>query len=151
MGYVGPEFLLTAGDRRVLEGWIRAPSTPQQMAKRAGVILASADGVSVRSMAQRFGVSQMTVCQWRGRFLSEGIARLHTRHRSGRSRRITIADEARIVAATMKPPKAATHWGARSLARQLKLSYMTVHPGLEEARTPGSPGGDLQVQHRPGF
>jgi len=33
------------------------------MAKRAGVILASADGLSVRAMAQRFGVSQMTVCQ----------------------------------------------------------------------------------------
>ena len=99
---------------------MRAPSTPQQMAKRAGVILASADGVSVRAMAQRFEVSQMTVCQWRGRFLAEGIAGLHTRHRSGRPRRITTADEARIVAATMKPPKAATHWSARALARQLR-------------------------------
>src|SRR6266511_1953329 len=93
MGYVGPEFQLTVGDRRVLEGWMRAPSTPQQMAKRAGVILASADGLSVRAMAQR----------------------------------ITTADEARIVAATMRPPKAATHWSARSLARQLKISHMTVH------------------------
>ena len=127
MGYVGPEFQLTVSDRRVLEGWMRAPSTPQQMAKRAGVILASADGVSVRAMAQRFGVSQMTVCQWRGRFLAEGIAGLHTRHRSGRPRQITTADEARIVAATMRPPKAATHWSARSLARQLKISHMTVH------------------------
>src|SRR6266496_4285502 len=127
MGYVGPEFHLTVGDRRVLEGWMRAPSTPQQIAKRAGVILASADGVSVRSMAELFGISQMTVCQWRGRFLSEGIAGLHTRHRSGRPRRITTADEARIVAATMRPPKAATHWSARSLARQLKVSHMTVH------------------------
>jgi transposase len=127
MGYVGPEFDLAVGDRRVLEGWIRAPSTPQQMAKWAGVILASVDGVSVRAMARRFGISQMTVCQWRGRFLAEGIAGLHTRHRSGRPRRITAADEARIVAATMKPPKPATHWSARSLARQLKISHMTVH------------------------
>ena len=127
MRYVGPEFGLTVGDRRVLEGWIRAPSTPQQMAKRAGVILASVDGVSVRAMARRFGISQMTVCQWRGRFLAEGIAGLHTRHRSGRPRRITAADEARIVAATMKPPKPTTHWSARSLAQQLKISHMTVH------------------------
>ena len=88
---------------------MRAPTTPQQIAKRAGVILASADGVSVRSMAERVGISQMTVCQWRGRFLSEGIAGLHTRHRSGRPRRITTADEARIVAAAMRPLKAATH------------------------------------------
>jgi len=62
---VGPEFDLTVQDRRVLESWVRAPSTPQQMAKRAGVILASVDGTSVRVMAQRFGISQMTVCQWR--------------------------------------------------------------------------------------
>ena len=127
MGYVGPKFELVVEDRRVLEGWVRAPSTPQQMAKRAGVILASADGVSVRAMAQRFGISQMTVCQWRGRFLAEGIAGLHTRHRSGRPRRVTTAQEARIVAATMKPPKAATHWSARSLAGHLKVSHMTIH------------------------
>src|SRR5713101_4582970 len=94
MGYVGPEFDLTFRDRRVLESWARAPSTPQQMAKRAGVILASADGASVRAMAQRFGISQMTVCQWRGRFLEEGIAGLHTRHRSGRPRQITTTQEA---------------------------------------------------------
>jgi hypothetical protein len=92
MGCVGPEFHLTVADRRVLEGWTRAPSTPQQMAKRAGVILASADGDSVRSMARRYGISQMTVCQWRGRFLSEGIAGLHTRHRSGLPWRIRTAD-----------------------------------------------------------
>ena len=69
----------------------------------------------------------MTVCHWRGRFLAEGIAGLHTRHRSGRPRRITTADEAQIVAATMKPPKAATHWSARGLAQQLKVSHMTIH------------------------
>jgi transposase len=127
MGYVGPEFGLRVGDRKVLESWFRAPTTPQQMAKRAGVILASAEGESIRSMARRFDVSQMTVCQWRARFLTEGIAGLQTRHRSGRPRRLTTADEARIVAATMKPPKAMTHWSARSLAKHLGVSHMTVH------------------------
>jgi transposase len=127
MGYVGLEIELTAGERRVLEGWVRAPSTPQQMAKRAGVILVSAEGTSVRAMARQFGVSQMTVCQWRRRFAEERIAGLHTRHRSGRPRQFTATDEARIVAATMKPPKAATHWSARSLARHLKVSHMTIH------------------------
>lgn len=127
MRYVGPEFHLSARDREVLESWVRAPSTPQQMAKRAGVILASCRGQTVRAMAREFGVSQLTVCRWRGRFLAEGIAGLHTRHRSGRPRRISADDEAKIVAATMKPPKAATHWSARSLARQLNVSHMRVH------------------------
>jgi transposase len=127
MGYVGLEIELTAGEQRVLESWVRAPSTPQQMAKRAGVILASAEGTSVRAMARQFGVSQMTVCQWRSRFVEERIAGLHTRHRSGRPRQFTASDEARIVAATMKPPKAATHWSARSLARHLKVSHMTIY------------------------
>jgi transposase len=127
MGYVGPEFRLNARERKTLESWVGAPSTPQQMAKRAGVILASAEGQSVRAMARRFEISQMTVCQWRSRFLEEGIAGLHTRHRSGRPKRITAAEEARIVAATMKPPKAGTHWSARSLARHVGVSHMTVY------------------------
>jgi Winged helix-turn helix len=96
MGYVGPEFRLNARERKTLESWVGAPSTPQQMAKRAGVILASAEGQSVRAMARRFEISQMTVCQWRSRFLEEGIAGLHTRHRSGRPKRITAAEEARV-------------------------------------------------------
>lgn len=127
MGYVGPKFELKVSDRRVLESWVRRPSTPQQMARRAGVILASAEGQSVRAMAARFETSQVTVCQWRERFLVEGIAGLHTRHRSGRAKRITSADEARIVAATMKPPKGRTHWTARLLAAELGVSHMTIH------------------------
>ncbi len=111
---------------------MRLPSTPQQMAKRAGVILASADGQSIRAMAKRFEISQMTVCQWRKRFLEEGIAGLHTRHRSGRKRRVTPTDEARIVATAMKPPEGRTHWSVRLLAERSKVSAMTAHRVLKK-------------------
>jgi len=45
--------LLVAEDqRRVLEGWRRAPSTPQGVALRASVILMAADGVPNRTIAK---------------------------------------------------------------------------------------------------
>src|SRR5215469_12231031 len=59
--------LLVAEDqRRVLEGWRRAPSTPQGVALRASVILMAADGVPNRTIAKTLGVSPDTVNRiWR--------------------------------------------------------------------------------------
>jgi hypothetical protein len=36
---------LTVKDRRVLETWVRARSTPQQVVKRARIILLAAEGI----------------------------------------------------------------------------------------------------------
>jgi DDE superfamily endonuclease len=46
---------------------------------------------------------------------------------SGRRRRISHGQERAVVAATMRPPKTATHWSARRLAKQVQLSPATVH------------------------
>src|SRR5262249_35343738 len=65
--------LLVAEDqRRVLEGWRRAPSTPQGVALRASVILMAADGVPNRTIAKTLGVSRPTVLLWRERFARDG-------------------------------------------------------------------------------
>ncbi|RLC85217.1 MAG: IS630 family transposase, partial [Chloroflexi bacterium] len=37
---------LTDEDRRILEGWVRAHSTSQQVVKRARIILLAAEGMS---------------------------------------------------------------------------------------------------------
>jgi hypothetical protein len=44
MPFVSEKLEVPAKDRAVLEGWLRAPSTPQRLAMRARVILASSDG-----------------------------------------------------------------------------------------------------------
>jgi transposase len=110
-----------------LEHWLRAQSIPQALATRARIVLGSAAGESVRGLAARLGATQTTVCLWRRRYRSAGLAGLRTRPRAGRPRRITAAREQAVISATLRKPKAATHWSARRLAQQVGLSSATVH------------------------
>jgi len=110
-----------------LEQWLRAQSIPQALAIRARIVLGSAAGESVRGLAARLGATQTTVCLWRRRYRSAGLAGLRTQPRAGRPRRITAAKEQAVISATLRKPKAATHWSARRLAQQVGLSSATVH------------------------
>ncbi len=118
---------VSGADRRELEAWLRAHSIPQGLAIRARIVLGSAQGESIRVLAERLGVTQPAVCLWRRRYREQGIAGLKTRARSGRRKQISSARERAVVAATMRPPKAATHWSARRLAKEMGLSHVTVH------------------------
>lgn len=118
---------VSRSDRKELEAWLRAQTMPHALAVRARIVLGSAQGESIRELAERLDVSQPTVCRWRDRYRKLGIAGLKTRARSGRRRRITHAQERGVVAATMRPPQAATHWSAVRLAKAVGLSPATVH------------------------
>jgi transposase len=127
-------------DRSVLESWLRAPTVPQSLALRAKILLASAEGESLRAIANRLEVAPATVKVWRRRYREEGLSGIRTRERAGRPKTITAAKERSVVAATMRPPKATTHWSARRLAKQVGLSSATVHRiwqkyGLQPHRT----------------
>ena len=78
-------------------------------------------------MARRLGTSAVTVCQWRSRYEREGLAGIQTRARSGRPRQISAAKERSVVAKTLTPPRNATHWSARRLAKEAGVSHATVH------------------------
>ena len=120
-------FELGRGDEAILKSWVRSPTLSQQWALRARILLASAAGEGVRAIARRLEASPTTVCQWRERYRKEGLTGLHTRSRSGRPRRITDAKRRSVVARTLSPPKAATHWSCRRLAKEVGLSPATVH------------------------
>lgn len=126
MGYTA-EMKVGKQDREVLEAWLRAPTLPQDMALRAKIILASADGEAVRPLATRLGVSPNTVAVWRRRYRDQGMEGLRTRHRSGRKKQVTLAKERAVIAATVKQPKETTHWSTRQLAEKMGLSHVTVH------------------------
>ena len=104
---------VSKAERSELEGWLRSQTIAQGLAQRARVVLGSANGESIRELAQRLEVSQPTVCLWRRRFREFGIGGLKSRPRSGRRRRISPAQERAVVSATMRPPKTATHWSAQ--------------------------------------
>ena len=55
------------------------------LAQRARIVLLAADGVAVKDIVERVGVSKPTVIGWKKRYLTEGIGGLErpTRRASG--------------------------------------------------------------------
>ncbi len=95
--------------------------------RRARIILMSAQGCANREIASKLEISPNSVSTWRRRFVQEGLAGLQ--ERSGRGRRRTYGPdmvEAVINTTLTTTPKAATHWSARSLAKQLGVSHASV-------------------------
>ena len=98
-------------DRAELEQWLRAQGTPQALATRARIVLGSAAGESVRSLAARLGVTQTTVCLWRRRYRRAGLVGLRTQPRAGRPRQISGAKEQ----AVSRPSLASSPTGTKTL------------------------------------
>ena len=96
--------------------------------QRARVLLAAAAGEANTGIAQRVGVTVVTVRAWRARFAEGGLADLGV-IRAGRGAKPSIPAEKieAIVHATLheKPP-GETHWSCRSMARAGGVSPATV-------------------------
>jgi transposase len=119
---------LSAEDRVTLERWVTAHGTPQNLARRARVILLASEGRSNVSIARMLGVGRPTVIACRRRFCHEGPEGL-TRVRPGRGRKAQISPEkvAEIIEATLHTkPAGETHWSCRSMAKAHGVSPATV-------------------------
>ncbi len=107
---------------------MRAPSTPQNIALRARLVLMAAEGSANNRIADELGVSRSTVIVWRARFTDGGPAAL-TETAPGRGRKPSISAERikAIVDATLQTtPPGATHWSCRTMALAQGVSPATV-------------------------
>ncbi len=126
---VAAPLVLREGDRARLESLTRSSSVRAGLASRARIVLLAADGLPNAEIARRTGTSRPTVVDWRARYDLGGIGALQDQPRSGRPPKI---DEIDVVVATLaddgRPPAhlGVTHWSARLLAQELKISFATV-------------------------
>jgi transposase len=126
---VAAPLVLREGDRSRLEALTRSTSVRAGLASRARIVLLAAEGLPNAEIARRVGASRPTVVDWRARYDAGGIRALRDLPRSGRPREI---DEIDVVVATLAeegrpPPRlGVTHWSARLLADELKISFATV-------------------------
>jgi transposase len=126
---VAAPLVLREGDRSRLEGLTRSSSVRAGLAQRARIVLLAAEGLPNAEIARRTGTSRPTVVDWRARYDAGGIGALDDLPRSGRPPEI---DEVEVVVATLaqdgRPPAhlGVTHWSARLLAAELKISFATV-------------------------
>jgi len=118
---------LSAAERRELERMVRAPSTELRHRRRAQIVLAVAqtNGRNAAAAAE-LGMNINTVRLWRNRFAGLRLAGLQDQAGRGRKPVFVGEREASIVAATLQPPKEATHWSSRRLAREVGTSKSTV-------------------------
>ncbi len=123
---------LSGEERRALEALVRRKSTGQQVALRARMILAAADGLNNAQIGRQLGVEADTVRLWRGRWrarqavdLAELSAaeRLADAPRPGAPARITAEQVCRIVALACEAPSASgrpiSQWTGREIADEL--------------------------------
>src|SRR5206468_1353926 len=116
-------------DLQKLERWVAAQGTPQQVALRCRIVLASAAGESDVSVSRRLGVNRNTVILWRKRFAAEGLDGLwDIAAGRGRKPKYSIDKIAAIVEATLQTkPAGMTHWSCRTMAESQGVSKSTVN------------------------
>ncbi len=112
-----PPLKLRRGDRDVLESWTRAGTIEARLAKRARIVLAAADGMSNRDIADLVEMHYNQVAVWRNRYAEFGLAGLGDEERPGRPCVYDHDDVLLLVkTVTEPPPNEATRWTMDALA-----------------------------------
>ena len=128
MNHAATALKLTDGQRLTLEVLAKSRSAPHRDVQRAQVLLLAGEGVANTHIADKIGVSAMTVRAWRNRFASEGLAKF-AQVAKGRGRKPSIPSEKvdEIVRATLHDkPAGETHWSCRSMAKAQGVSHATI-------------------------
>ena len=114
--------------RRELEGLVADGNTPQKIAKRARIVLMTAEGRGVMAIMRKVGVAKTTVWRWQDYFAEAGIAGLiKGRSKPPGRKPLSSALKLAIVEKTVKErPPNATHWSVRSMAEAMGVSHTSV-------------------------
>jgi putative transposase len=125
---VAKPVVLTTEEREQLESFARSRSLPHAQVQRAQIVLFAADGMTNLDIAERVGLTRVTVGKWRRRYLEFGIEGIYDELRSGRPRTYSDEHVAQLIQKTLdSTPKGATHWSTRTMAAATGISKSTVH------------------------
>lgn len=131
---------LLGSERSELEQLIRKQTTPQNIAKRARIILwANGDGATNQEIAEKLGIFKADVTRWTKRWIERGmepvVDRLADLPRSGHPDTIHAEQWCRILALACEPPeqhgRPISHWSSSELAAE------AVKQGIVESLSAG--------------
>jgi len=124
-----PTIILSDSDQDELEFLAKRPSTPQQIALRAKIILRAAQGDSHGAIAQALGITKAMSRRWRQRWFALSARevplteRLQDAYRSGAPATFTLEQITELYALACAPPeqygRPLSHWTPRELADEL--------------------------------
>ena len=136
---VGRRVEVSDEDRCELERIVRAVSSEVRMVERARIVLAAAEGMTGKEIAERVGCSLPTVVKWRGRYAEHGMDGLRDAPRTGAP--LTHGPETRallIAKACTRPPdtpegQRRERWTFEQLAEAVGMSGSQAHVILSRA------------------
>ena len=121
---------LSADERGELEALVSGGAKLVRVAKRAQILLAAADGETDERIAQLVRVGTSTVYRTKRRCVEDGIEEaIHDRDREGAARKLSVKEEALLVAtACSKPTSGRARWTMQLLADE--MVRLTQHAGV---------------------
>ena len=123
-----PQIVLQRKSRTELERLLADGNTARKIAKRARIVLMSADGHGVMAIMREVGISKTTVWRWQEYFVEAGVDGL-----------VTVKER----------PANATHWSVRTMAEESQPHERATDLG--RARAQAASGEELQDLQRPRF
>ncbi len=118
---------LYRSNRARLEEIIANRNSPLKWAWRAGIVLATADGLGTNAIMRRTG-KKPCVWRWQERYMDEGVPGL-LRDKTRPSRIAPLPAEKKLVIiekTTTEKLVNATHWSARKMAKAMDVSHRNV-------------------------
>ena len=145
LGRPMPSLELSEDEIQQLQSIARSRSLPHSIVQRAQIVLACGNGETNTSIAQRMGLTGMTVGKWRKRYRDCGIEGLRDERRPGRPRTYQDEKVAEVInrALQTRPTDGSTHWSARSLAAATGISKSTIHRWLKTFALQPPPPEDI--------
>jgi transposase len=128
MGQDQARIVLERKARTELERLLADGNTAQKIAKRAGIVLMTADGYGVMAIMREVGVSKTTVWRWQDYFAEAGVEGLiKGRSKPPGRKPLDAAIKLKVVEKTVKErPANATHWSVRTMAAEMGISHTSV-------------------------
>src|ERR1700724_1530009 len=120
--------LLGEEDRTRVAAIVGDRNRPQKHVQRAGIVLLSADRLPVLAVARGTDASRPAVWRWQQRFAEQGVdGLLRDKTRKPGKKPLAAATVAKILALPCgKPPRQATHWTGRMVAKAVGVSLRAV-------------------------
>src|ERR1700675_262087 len=120
--------LLGDEDRLRLAAIAGDRNRPQKHVQRARIALSSGDRLPVLAVARQTAVSRPAVWRWQQRFAEQGVdGLLRDKTRKPGKKPLPAATVAKILALPCgKPPREATHWTGRMVAKAVGVSLRAV-------------------------
>jgi transposase len=119
---------VSAADRARLGALVANRNRSQKHVWRAKIILATAEGLGTNAIMRRARVSKPCVWRWQARFMKEGVdGLLRDKTRPPGTAPLPETVVERVVELTREPPpREATHWTGRAMAKATGISLGSV-------------------------